>query len=185
MADEKSSQAPAKKSGRSWRWIYYLVVAIIIVVAVLYLTGHLPGVGGGGGKSSTTTPPPVGSGYLAITSTSVVFIQWNQTGTAASGVAQLANVGTQGAAQTVSVKTVKVTGTVTDKSVSADFEGVTEVFGTPSDKGFTLNFPQSDGSLAPVVFKQASAEDYNTALSALRAQVSGGAQGAAQTTTTT
>jgi hypothetical protein len=184
MADEKSPKVPAKKSGRTWRRIYYLFVLIVIVVVGLYFTGHLPGTGGKSGSTSTTAAPPVGAGYLAITSSSVIFIQWNQAGTTATGVAQIANVQGHAPSETIAVKTATATGQLIGSNASVNFEGVTEVFGTTSGGGFVLDFPQPDGSLAPVTFRRASAQDYNDALAALRDQVNR-ANAAAPSTTAT
>jgi hypothetical protein len=182
MAEDKSPQTPAKKSGRGRRWSYYLAALIVVVALVLYFTGHFPGHTGQGGSTGTTSAPPVGSGYLATTPGSVIFIQWNQAGTATSGVAQIVKVEGQAPNQTLAVKTAPVSGQINDSNVSVDFQGVTEVFGTTTDGGFTLDFPQPDGSLAPVAFKKASAQDYNTALAALKAEVDKANSGAPSTT---
>ena len=184
MAEEKSPKTPAKKSGRTWRWIYYIFVLIVIVVVGLYFTGHLPGTGGKNGSTSTTAAPPVGSGYLATTSSSVIFIQWNQVGATGTGVAQIANVQGHAPSQTIAVKTTTAIGQINGSNVSVNFEGVTEVFGTTSGGGFVLDFPQPDGSLAPVTFRRASAQDYNNALAALKSQVNS-ANAAAPSTTAT
>ena len=171
MSDEKSSQVPEKRPRRLWRRLIYLVVLIAIVVAALYFTGNLPGVGGKGGPADTTLAPPVGSGYLATTPSSVIFIQWTQTGTETAGVAQMAKVEGRPPNQSVEVKTVTTTGQISGSDAYVDFQGVTQAFGKTTDGGFVLDFPQPDGSLAPVTFQEASSQDYNEALAALRAGV--------------
>ena len=171
MSDEKSSQVPAKEPRRLWRRLLYLIVLIGIVVAILYFTGHLPGVGGKGGSTDTTLGPPVGSGYLATTPSSVIFIQWSQTGTETAGVAQMAKVEGRPPNQTIAVKTTATTGQISGSDAYVDFQGVTQAFGRTTDGGFVLDFPQPDGSLAPVTFQKATAQDYNNALAALRAGV--------------
>jgi hypothetical protein len=185
----KRTAAPPQRPRRSWRWLFYLIVVILIIVAVLYFTGHLPGVGGKGGSTNTSLPPAVGNGFLATTSSSVILIQWNQTGTNTSGVAQMANVQGKAPNETIAVKTVAVTGEINDSNVSVAFKDVIQVFGVTSGDGFVLDFPQPDGSLAPVTFKKASAEDYNNALANLRLQVNNanasGDAGASSTTSTT
>ena len=183
MADDKSSEVSEKRSGRFRRWSYLLAALIVIVAVALYFTGHLPGASKTA-DTSTTLPPPVGSGYLATTPTSVLFIQWYQTGTTATGVAQIASIEGQPPNQTVTVKTTKATGQINGSNVSVDFAGVTEVFGTTSGGGFVLDFAQPDGSLAPVTFRKASAQDYNDALAALRSQVNTANAGASSTTST-
>jgi hypothetical protein len=184
MSDEKSSQVPAKKSRRLWRRLFYLAVLIVIVVVALYFTGHLPGVGGKGGSTATTLAPPVGSGYLATTPLSVIFIQWNQTGTATAGVAHIANVEGQPPNQTIAVKTTTATGQINGSDVYVDFQGVTQAFGRTEGGGFILDFPQPDGSLASVTFRKASAQDYNNALAALRTGVKSENPAASSTTST-
>lgn len=184
MSDEKSSQVPAKKPRRLWRRLIYLAVLLAIVVVALYFTGHLPGVGGKGGPTSTTLAPPVGSGYLAATPSSVIFIQWNQTGTATAGVAQMAKVEGQPPNQTIAVKTTATTGQISGSDAYVDFQGVTQVFGRTAEGGFVLDFPQPDGSLAPVTFRKATAQDYNNALAALRAGVESANTAASSTTST-
>jgi hypothetical protein len=170
-AQPKKPAPPPERHGRSWRWIFYLIILILIIVAVLYFTGHLPGVGGKGSSTSTSVPPAVGNGYLATTSTSVILIQWNQSGTATSGVAQMATLQGKTPNETITVKSVAVAGQINDSNVSVDFKDVVQVFGITSGDGFVLDFPQPDGSLAPVTFKKATAEDYNNALATLRLQV--------------
>ncbi len=120
MSEEKSPQVPAKKSRRLWRRLFYLVVLLAIVVAVLYFTGNLPGVGGKDGPTGTTLAPPVGSGYLATTPLSVIFIQWNQTGTATAGVAHMANVEGRPPTQTIAVQTTAATGQINGSDVYVD-----------------------------------------------------------------
>jgi hypothetical protein len=185
MSDEESSQGPARKPRRFWRWFFYLAALIVIVGAALYFTGHLPGVGGKGGSTATTLAPPVGSGYLATTPSSVIFIQWNQTGTATAGVAHIANVEGQPPSQTIAVKTTTATGQINGSDVYVDLQGVTQAFGRTEGGGFILDFPQPDGSLASVTFRKASAQDYNNALAALRAGVKSVNPAASSTTSST
>ena len=182
MSEENSSEVPEKKSRGLWRPLSYLVVLVAIVVAVLYFTGNLPGVGGEDGPTSTDLAAPVGSGYLATTPLSVIFIQWNQTGTATAGVAQMASVEGRPPTQTIAVETTAVTGQINGSDVYVDFEGVTQAFGRTEGEGFILDFPQPDGSLASVTFRKASAQDYNDALAALRTGIESANPAAPSTT---
>jgi hypothetical protein len=184
MPEDSKPQSTAKRPRSGWRWLFYLVALILIAVLVLSFTGHLKLIGGGGSKSTSTTASPVGSGYLAATATSVIFIQWNQLGTDVAGVAQLDTVENQPLSEVISVKTTTVTGQINKSNVSVNFQGFIEVFGTMSGGGFILDFPQPDGSLAPVTFRHASASDYNEALAKIRDQVSSANATPRQTTST-
>jgi hypothetical protein len=182
MSDEKSSQVPAKKSRRLWRRLLYVAVLVAIVVAALYFTGNLPGVGGKDSPTATNLAPPVGTGYLAATPLSVIFIQWNQTEIATAGVAQMASVEGRPPDQTIAVKTTAVTSQINGSDVYVDFQGVTQAFGRTEGEGFILDFPQPDGSLASVTFRKASAQDYNDALAALRTGIESANPAAPSTT---
>jgi len=182
MSDEKSSEVPEKKSRRLWRRLLYVAVLIGIVVLVLYFTGNLPGVGGKDSPTATDLAPPVGSGYLATTPLSVIFIQWNQTATETAGVAQMAGIEGEAPDQTIAVETTAVTGQINGSDVYVDFQGVIQAFGRTEGGGFILDFPQPDGSLASVTFREASAQDYNDALAALRTGVEGAIPAASSTT---
>ena len=184
MPEDNKPQPAAKRSRSRWRWLFYLIALILIAVLALSFTGHLKLTGSGGGTSTPTTAPPVGSGYLATTATRLIFIQWNQVGTDVAGVAQLDTLQNRPPNETISVKTTTVSGQINKSTISVNFQGVVEVFGTMSGGGFILDFPQPDGSLAPVAFRRASASDYNKALTLLKAQVSNANGTAPQTTST-
>lgn len=110
----------------------------------------------------------MGNGYLAHAADGVIFIQWTQNGTAISGTAQVDTLSGTPPNQSVSTKTISVTGQLQGSTITLSFDGGTEVFGTLSGGSFTVNFPQPDGSLGPVTFTSASASDFNQALAALQ-----------------
>jgi hypothetical protein len=122
------------------------------------------------GGSVTTIPGQgaVGSGYLATDSGDVIFIQWTQNGTNVHGTAEVDSLVGSPPNQSVSNKTITVTGQLQGSTITLSFDGGTEVFGTLSGGSFTVNFPQPDGSLAPVKFSSAAADQFNQALAALQ-----------------
>jgi hypothetical protein len=124
---------------------------------------------GTAGTSSANSP--VGTGYLAGGTDFVDFIQWNDSDGRLSGSAQA--VTTTGEAPSLSTTsyTESVSGTLNGSAISLSFNGNPSEFGTMSSGSFTLNFPQEDGTLAPVTFKSASASQYNSALADLHRQV--------------
>ena len=150
-------------------------IPAIVVVLVAALTGVLLVVRSSANPSTTGSPGTtvpgqgaVGTGYLAHASDGVIFIQWTQSGTSVSGTAEVDTLTGTPPNQSVSTKTISVSGQVQGSTITLSFNGGTEVFGTLSDGSFTVNFPQSDGSLAPITFHSATASDFNQALSALQ-----------------
>lgn len=122
-------------------------------------------------SGATTTVPgrgAVGTGFLATDSGDVIFIQWTQSGTAVNGTAEGDTLSGTPPNQSVSTKTITVTGQDQGSTVALSFYGGTEVFGTLSGGSFTVNFPQQDGSLAPVTFTSATATQFNQTLAALQ-----------------
>lgn len=115
----------------------------------------------------TTTMPPVGTGYLASGSDFVDFIQWSDNGGDLSGTAQ--TVTTQGSAPDITTNsgTLTVSGHRDGSQISLSFNSGPQTFGTISGGSFSLDFPQPDGTLAPVTFDPASAQRYNSAVSSL------------------
>lgn len=119
----------------------------------------------------TTVPVPVGSGYLATGSGYVLFIEWQKNGTAISGTAQDDYVNGTTPNEQVSTNTDTVIGNFDGSQISISFSGAADTFGTFSNNSFTLDFPQSDGSLVPAIFQAASADQFNQALATLQASV--------------
>ncbi len=122
-------------------------------------------------SSSATTAPPVGSGYVATGSDFVDFIQWNDNDGKLTGTAQSVTTSGQTPNMTTAGNSINVTGTISGSSISLSFNYGTLTFGTLSGGSFTLDFPQSDGSLAPVTFTSASATRFDQDLASLKGQV--------------
>ena len=174
------------RPSRSQLWWWALPVGVVVLVAIA--TAILIGVHGSGnqatsargGSTTTTTSPPVGNGYLSSNSNTAIFIQWNQSGQSVSGTAQADSITGSPPNESLSTNTITVTGQQNGSTISLSFNGHTEEFGTITSGSFTLNFPQSDGSLAPVTFQQSSTSAFNSAVAALNAAISQANQTAAE-----
>jgi hypothetical protein len=157
---------------RSWlgRWRWVLVgTAIVALVAAATTTALI--LGGRSSTRKTSGSPPVGSGYLAATAGWDVFIQWQVTGDAVTGTAhEVAVTGTAPNASTTS-STASVTGKIQGSSISLSFNGGNRHFGTFSGSSFTIDAPRPDGTLAPLTFRQATAQHYNKVVSALQTKL--------------
>lgn len=122
--------------------------------------------------TTTTAPSPVGSGYLNTSSTSAAFIQWNSNGSNISGTIQLDYLQGTPPNEQLSTNSDPVSGQINGSQISLSFSGGTAQFGTLSGGGFTLDVPQSDGSLAPATFQSATAAQFNQAVLSLNGSVS-------------
>lgn len=144
-----------------------LAVVIVVTLTAACSAGGSPAAHA---RASHATQP-VGSGYLATDSNSVAFIQWVDDHGTVSGSAQI--VGTQGTAPklTLTSTTERVTGTVDGSTLHISFDGAPDTFGTVAGSRVTLNFPQSDGTLASTTFRKASTSAFDDAVSKLRAAV--------------
>ena len=193
------SGEPASR-GRRRRWaVPVAATAVLAVVLTLILVGFAnspdnanlsatsggSSSGGGGvtaGSAATSAgsaaspassvPAAVGSGYLASGSGFIDFIQWTDHAGDLSGTAQ--TIGVQGSPPDTSTQsqTIPLTGSLNGSTLSVSFDGNPQTFGTISDGSFTLNFPQSDGSLGAVTFSAASASAFNQDLALLQAEIS-------------
>lgn len=121
---------------------------------------------------SGLTIPPVGSGYLASGSSYVIFIQWIDTNGNVNGTAQNISVADQPPNASTQTDTLSVFGQVNGSRLTLRFSDGNEQFGTMSSSGFTINFPQPDGTLAPITFHAASTADFNRAVDKLRTGIS-------------
>ena len=160
----------ATSSGRARWWVMAGVgVLLIAAVAGILATRSSPSPTNAKGVVATAPgQPAVGTGYLANESDGVIFLQWTNTDNDLSGTAQVEVLGGSPPNQSISTHTVSVTGQLNGSTITLSFEGGTQVFGTLSGGSFTVNFPQQDGSLAPVTFHSASAAEFNQALAALQ-----------------
>jgi hypothetical protein len=136
-------------------------------------------------STNKTASNAVGTGYLASTNDGVIFIQWTQTGDMLSGTAEDDTLSGSPPNQTVATDTITVSGQVNKSQISLSFNGGASVFGTLSGGSFTVNFPQTDGSLAAITFRAASATQFNQALSNLQSNTGSANQSAAQAETIT
>jgi hypothetical protein len=152
---------------RGWWAIGAVIVVVAAVVGAVALAGSSTGNAGLNSKRGATQNA-VGSGYLAKESEAIVFIQWNQSGKNLSGSAQVEALSGDPPNQSVSTDTISVSGQINGSTITLSFNDGAKVFGTLSGGTFTVNFPQRDGSLAPVRFTAATASQFNNALTALQ-----------------
>ena len=122
-------------------------------------------------QPSATTAPPVGSGYIATGSNFVEFIQWNDNEGNLAGSVQAVSTSGQSPNLTTTSNRVSVTGSLNGSSLSLSFDGGALAFGTLSGGSFTLNIPQSDGTLAPVIFRGATAAQFNDDVTKLNGRI--------------
>lgn len=127
--------------------------------------------GSASGSPTSTQAPAVGTGYLATGTDFVIFIQWNDTNGSLRGSAQAVTATGQAPDASTSSETLSVTGSLHGSNITLSFDGSASTFGTLSGGTFTINFPQSNGSLQPVSFSSSSAKQYNTALDRLDAAI--------------
>jgi len=164
------SAQPVRNKWYRPTWWWTLPAAVVIAVAVLSIL-LVPSSNKTKSTGIGSSQPPVGTGYLASEPGGTIFLQWNQTGNAVSGTAQVDNADGNPPNETVSTDTVSVSGQINGSSISLSFNGGNTEFGTISGGSFTINFPQQDGTLAPVTFNSASATDFNQAVGRLHSEV--------------
>ena len=113
---------------------------------------------------------------MATGNTFVEYIEWeNDNGSLTGSERAVVAEGTelsegsinQSADMTTTATTVGVAGSLHGSALSVSFGDQPPVLGTTSGRNFTLNAPQSDGSLAPIVFKPASVDQFNAAVATL------------------
>lgn len=128
---------------------------------------------------STTSPPPSGSGYLSTQADDVLFLQWNDSNGALAGTLQDVTVSGSPPDASASSNTVNVTGSLNGQTISLSFGGGPLHFGTLSGGSFTIDVPQSNGTLGGLTFVQASASSFNGAVAKLQDDISQADQSAA------
>ena len=130
--------------------------------------------------TTSTTEPAVGSGYLAVGTGWVAFLQWNDQAGLLSGTSQLVTTTGTPPNESTSTQTTSFTGSVHGSQIAVSFNGKPQTFGTIANGSVTLDTPQSDGTLAPITFRAASANSYNKAVSTLTGEVDTANQQAAR-----
>lgn len=118
-----------------------------------------------------STSQPVGSGYLAMTSIADVFLQWQVTGSTVKGTAEDVSVTGMPPHASTTRTTASVRGTIQGSSISLSFNSGVRHFGTFSGSSFTIDVPLANGILAPLTFRQATAQRYNAVVATLQSTV--------------
>ena len=125
-------------------------------------------------SDSIQSQQPVGSGYLAVLTNEVDFIQWTNTNGEFNGTMQVVTnttsnnfFGNSHSTKTTS-QTLSITGSIHGKQLSISINFGSTLFGTFSGNSFVVNFPQSDGTLAPMTFTKTTTAAFNNAVNELK-----------------
>jgi hypothetical protein len=113
----------------------------------------------------------VGNGWLATGNNFVDFVQWINSGGDLGGSAQAITAKDSPPSMTTNTQTLPISGRFRGSTLVISFDGGAANFGTLAGNSFTLNFPQTDGSLAPVTFHSASVVDFNQAVADLKERI--------------
>ncbi len=113
------------------------------------------------------------TGYLFSDSTTVLFVQWTQTGTDLAGTLDIAYLPPNGATE-VKSETDSFTGVLSNGNVTLTIDksvlGATNLSGTFDGSTLTLSIPNPDGSLGQAQLTSAALSDYNSDVAALQSQ---------------
>jgi hypothetical protein len=159
-----------------------IVVASALAVGLLVAgcgntTVGSPESASGSSTGSAVAAVPGTLGFLYSDSSAVVFMQWPADGSGlVDGTIKVDQVESSLSGQTIHEDTRGFTGQVNGNGgVSFDFVAVSPwnstVYGALSGPSLTLNLPQQDGELAATSFRAATADQYNSALDTLSADV--------------
>lgn len=146
--------------------------AAVLALAVAALAGC----GTSGGKDTGDPRPKerTGSeeeaGWLASDDTTAIYLDYREQAGSLAGTMQVSSLKSGDAGFEVKGSSNAFTGALDGSELSITVGAAAPWFGTLKGDNLTLNLPQDDGALAPVVLRLASVADYNDAVSALRAQ---------------
>lgn len=184
MSELRRSEGRNGRTGRPSRAILALLIVTLAGVAACSGTQHsktsgaTPGnLAATAGFSSPTTASsdpanvPGVVGYLFADPASVTFLQWraDSTGNLQGTENSASATGTPPDAS-VRTGTTSFSGRTNGTSVTLDV-GLHTDQGVLSGTNLTLNVIQTDGSIRPIAYRQATPSDYNQALAALNATV--------------
>ncbi|MDH6144153.1 hypothetical protein P3T35_006190 [Kitasatospora sp. GP30] len=128
--------------------------------------------GGTSGAASSPVQVPGTVGFLNTDSGTVSYLQWQADGRGEfSGTALQAAANGTPPDETVKPATSPISGQVNGSAVTLDIADRTDQ-GVLTGGNLTVNVIQQDGSIRSITYHQASATDYNTALSQLQQTVS-------------
>jgi hypothetical protein len=134
----------------------------------------------GAATPSAPVQVPGTTGYLGTSPTSVTHLQWQpQSDGTFTGTALGAEATGNPPDETVNPGTTPINGQINGIALALDIDGHTDQ-GVLSGGTLTINVIQTDGSIRPITYHQASSADYNAALLHLQQWVQA-ADGQAQT----
>jgi hypothetical protein len=142
-----------------------VLAAVVTAVVVYVVVGHRRS------HSTTSSGQPFIAGYLATAKHEIDFIQWTDANGYLSGsMQQVTSTGTPPSEQATN-STLTLSGTLRGSALIVTFKFSPETSGTLTAKGFTLDIPQADGTLAPLAFRAATAVQFNSAVTALQTRI--------------
>ena len=174
LTSDSQSEQPWRRVNRKFA-VVALSTAIIVIVGSVYALGLISTtskhtrnsrfVVGTPTSTSGISGHPVGSGYLSIGSGHVAFIEWNNRNGTVSGTEELVTSTGQAPILSTQSQSIEVFGTITGSTISLELDFGARVFGTFSGNSMTINLPRQNGTLAPWIFKRATAAEFNNAVS--------------------
>jgi hypothetical protein len=110
------------------------------------------------------------SGWLAADDATVIYLDYRDQSGELMGTMQVSSLEAGDAGFEVKGSSNAFSGSLDGSDVSITVGSAAPWFGTLRGDELTLNLPQDDGALTPVVLRQASVADHNEAVANLRAQ---------------
>jgi len=163
--------APRERRLPTWGWV---VMALVVAGAGATVEARMrwnPLSAGPGTRATAATMPFAGPGYIATGANFVDYVQWHDVRGQLTGVAQVVRTVGHAPGLSAVTSTLSVTGGLHDATISLSFAGSPPTFGALSGGSFTVDFPQSDGTVGPVTFVDSSATQYTRAVATLDGQL--------------
>jgi hypothetical protein len=143
-----------------------------LVIALSLLALLATACSGPSANGSSTGNGTGATGYLASTSSEIVFLQWtvNQDNSL-HGTAQEALTSGSPPDETSQADQIAIAGQLKGDQLTLSFGSSPDEFGSFSGGTFTINVPQSDGTFQSVTFRSGTVAQYNQRLARLHRQI--------------
>lgn len=148
-----------------------LAAAVAIVSGVLY-TGHARPMGGVAQRTvALSNYATTARGYIATSTTEVLFVQWiDHHGILEGSAQETVAIGTP-PRERVLTRNLRIAGRIQGSQIELSLNGGPKEFGTYSERTFTIDYPSSNGQLVPVTFHQVAVSTYNSAIARLHSVI--------------